>query len=298
MSFGDKQTADRGETREISLVGVGIVATVIGLFAYIGCSNPPSSIGGRRHAAIPQTVEPSPTVVSRSGPATGVPTRTRVASVRSTRPTATRTPVEGAWTLEAGFVRDVTIPDGTQMAPGTVFTKTWRLMNTGSGPWLDETKLTWVGGLLLWAPEEVDVPRTWPGETVDVSVRMRVPDLPGSHRSNWQLCAGGHCFGSEVYVQIISSEDVVAATPAIESRATLAEAPLGELQPPPQVELGYACDRCIKGNVSFESGERIYHFPGCEYYDATVIDTDYGERWFSNEAEAVAAGWRKAYNCP
>ena len=50
----------------------------------------------------------------------------------------------------------------------------------------------------------------------------------------------------------------------------------------------------IKGNVSFDSGERIYHVLGQEYYDATKISPAYGERWFCTEAEAQAAGWRKA----
>ena len=49
----------------------------------------------------------------------------------------------------------------------------------------------------------------------------------------------------------------------------------------------------IKGNIS-SKGERIYHVPGGEYYDATRIDTAKGERWFCTEAEAVAAGWRKS----
>ena len=49
----------------------------------------------------------------------------------------------------------------------------------------------------------------------------------------------------------------------------------------------------IKGNIS-SKGERIYHVPGGRYYDATVIDTAKGERWFCTEAEAVAAGWRKS----
>ncbi|MDP3997654.1 MAG: thermonuclease family protein [bacterium] len=53
------------------------------------------------------------------------------------------------------------------------------------------------------------------------------------------------------------------------------------------------CD--IKGNIT---GEKIYHVPGCASYDKTVIDTSSGERYFCTEAEAVAAGWRKAKNCP
>jgi hypothetical protein len=54
------------------------------------------------------------------------------------------------------------------------------------------------------------------------------------------------------------------------------------------------CAPPIKGNVSYETGERIYHVPGQEYYDETVINPNYGERWFCTEQEAVEAGWRKA----
>ena len=49
----------------------------------------------------------------------------------------------------------------------------------------------------------------------------------------------------------------------------------------------------IKGNVS-RSGERIYHVPGGAYYDATRISEAKGERWFCSEADARAAGWRRA----
>lgn len=55
------------------------------------------------------------------------------------------------------------------------------------------------------------------------------------------------------------------------------------------------CEPPIKGNVGFNSGERIYRLPGQEYYDETVINPDYGERWFCTEEEAVDAGWRRAY---
>ena len=44
------------------------------------------------------------------------------------------------------------------------------------------------------------------------------------------------------------------------------------------------------------SSEKIYHVPGQKFYDATVIDESYGERWFCTEDEARASGWRKAEN--
>lgn len=54
------------------------------------------------------------------------------------------------------------------------------------------------------------------------------------------------------------------------------------------------CD--IKGNVEFNTGEKIYHLFGMTFYNDTVINPDYGERWFCTEAEAKANGWRKASN--
>ncbi len=47
----------------------------------------------------------------------------------------------------------------------------------------------------------------------------------------------------------------------------------------------------IKGNIN-SKGERIYHVPGAHSYAATKIDEARGERWFCDEAEARAAGWR------
>jgi endonuclease YncB( thermonuclease family) len=49
----------------------------------------------------------------------------------------------------------------------------------------------------------------------------------------------------------------------------------------------------IKGNIS-SKGERIYHVPGQDHYSKTRISPHKGERWFCSEAEARAAGWRRA----
>lgn len=57
---------------------------------------------------------------------------------------------------------------------------------------------------------------------------------------------------------------------------------------------GESGDCNIKGNISYNTGEKIYHVPGQEYYNETVISPEYGERWFCSEEEARAAGWRRA----
>ncbi len=56
-----------------------------------------------------------------------------------------------------------------------------------------------------------------------------------------------------------------------------------------------APDGCvIKGNISHNGGWRIYHLPGQSWYAKTKVSTRRGERWFCTEAEARAAGWRRA----
>ena len=55
---------------------------------------------------------------------------------------------------------------------------------------------------------------------------------------------------------------------------------------------GAGCN--VKGNISINSGERIYHVPGQRYYAETIIRQEYGERYFCSEQDARAAGWRRS----
>ena len=53
--------------------------------------------------------------------------------------------------------------------------------------------------------------------------------------------------------------------------------------------------RCnIKGNISVSTGRKLYHVPGQQDYERTVITTEKGERWFCSEQEAIDSGWTKA----
>ncbi len=58
-----------------------------------------------------------------------------------------------------------------------------------------------------------------------------------------------------------------------------------------RIPLDRSC--AIKGNIS-SGGTRIYHMPGQADYERTGIRENKGERWFCSEAEAQAAGWRRA----
>lgn len=77
------------------------------------------------------------------------------------------------------------------------------------------------------------------------------------------------------------------APPAeIPEESTEEGCPDGCAVPPP------GCD--IKGNISYKTGEKIYHVPNGEFYGRTEITPGKGEAWFCTEGEARANGWRKS----
>ncbi|MEJ5225817.1 MAG: NBR1-Ig-like domain-containing protein, partial [Anaerolineales bacterium] len=97
----------------------------------------------------------------------------------------------------AKFVADVTIPDGTVIAPGATFTKTWRLTNIGTSTWTTSYKLVFDSGESLGAKTAIALPKAVkPGESIDLSVEMTAPGTPGTYRGNWKLQnASGVKFG-------------------------------------------------------------------------------------------------------
>lgn len=92
--------------------------------------------------------------------------------------------------LAARFVRDVSIFDGTQMPPGTKFTKIWRLKNVGEAPWPPGTRMLFVGGDQMSADVSVPISTDgplMPGQETDVAVEMVAPMEMGRYLGNWRL---------------------------------------------------------------------------------------------------------------
>lgn len=84
------------------------------------------------------------------------------------------------------FVEHVTIPDGTVVEPGAELTKTWRIRNVGDCEWDERWSWTFTGGDPLTILDTTSLAGTGPGEEVDVSVRLRVPDEAGVWSAQWQ----------------------------------------------------------------------------------------------------------------
>lgn len=86
----------------------------------------------------------------------------------------------------AVLVRDVTIPDGTQMKPGEKFTKTWEFINNGDCPWYGYT-LKFAAGDQMNAPLSAPIPDTLLKKSVQVSVDLTAPTTNGSFTGYFTL---------------------------------------------------------------------------------------------------------------
>lgn len=120
------------------------------------------------------------------------------------------------------FVSDLSIPDDTVFPPEADFTKVWQLRNNGTCPWTTAYSIVFVGGDQMGAADAYLLDQTVaPGQTLDVSIDMVAPALPGTYRGNWQVAdADAEPFGIDGFIedafwlQIVVEEDApAAATP-------------------------------------------------------------------------------------
>lgn len=104
-------------------------------------------------------------------------------------PTPTSTPVpEQVCSDEAGFIKDVTISDGTRLDPGETFRKTWRLRNEGTCTWKDGYDLIFISGEIMGGDYVVPLRGSIsPDQLIDLSVNLKAPTSYGSHAGYWML---------------------------------------------------------------------------------------------------------------
>lgn len=124
------------------------------------------------------------------------------------------------------FVRDVSIPDNTQMDPGESFTKTWQVLNSGSCAWDAGFKFQNTGGNAMSATALTLPSSVASGATFDLSVTMNAPSASGTARGNWRMStAAGEFFGDEVFVVIVVGSAAPAATNTTGAPAATATTP-------------------------------------------------------------------------
>ena len=184
-----------------------------------------------------------------SAPAIGTPTRVPTETplplsgirVSTLPPPATNTSVPATFTsvpptvvvqpsatpgcvMSAAFVADVTIPDGSDIAPGSQFVKTWRIKNSGTCGWGTGVTAVFVEGNQLGGPSIVSIAPTGAGGTRDVSITLKAPASPGDYKGKWQVRASSGAVLTGLTVSI-----VIAATPT----PAVTASPTAKVKPTP-----------------------------------------------------------------
>lgn len=170
---------------------------------------------------------PTPTPKPSSTPTQVSPTATST----PTTPTASLTisPTGGypyiTWTPstcdKSAFLADLDITDYSKVAPGTVFTKTWRIQNIGTCTWTKQYRFTYISGNPMGA-DTIYLPRSVaPGDTIDISLQMKAPDIEEDYSNFWRLRnTAGEIFGTTFYVAIEVSKGAGSATPGTSTATT------------------------------------------------------------------------------
>ncbi len=136
----------------------------------------------------PEPPSPTSSVTSTNTTTPIPPTDTSTATYTVVPDTATETQPATPCN-RAQFVSDVNYPDGSQVFVDSNFTKTWRLMNTGSCSWTSGYRIIFESGDRMGAPDETvltsgSIP---PGATADISVDLKAPSASGNYRGYFRL---------------------------------------------------------------------------------------------------------------
>ncbi|KAI8970231.1 hypothetical protein BDF20DRAFT_890012 [Mycotypha africana] len=116
--------------------------------------------------------------------------------------------------LNAKFLSDLNIPDGTLVSPKKTFIKMWKVKNTGNADWPMGSHLLFNGGSILRPypisrPDCFAVPVVSPNDEICVTAELQAPDAPGEYISYFCLCApDGQRFGDNLKCSIRVDENL------------------------------------------------------------------------------------------
>ena len=148
---------------------------------------------------------------------TAIPTATVPANI--TFPTPTQllfpTPTKSGPSTDtacakANFISE-TIPDGTIMKPGDVFTKTWQIKNGSTCTWDTTYKIIFWDGNVMGGAYYYNLPQaSAPGGVIDISLVLTAPTEEGEFTSEWMLQTPNNiAFGVGQYNEPFSAKIVV-----------------------------------------------------------------------------------------
>jgi hypothetical protein len=150
-----------------------------------------------------------------------VPTSSPTLIVVSPTPTATDnvtttpgTPIAADSCYNLIYIQDVTIPDGTNLKPNEVFTKTWLVQNNGGCAWPPGFTFNHFGGDVMRGQPVILEEAIPVGAKREISIQLVVPNgVNGLVQSSWRMTdANGNFFGDTLSVNIFVGD---ITTPAV-----------------------------------------------------------------------------------
>jgi hypothetical protein len=102
------------------------------------------------------------------------------------------------------FITDLTVPDGTQVAPGSPVDKQWQVENNGTCNWDSSYRLKFIAGADLGAPLVQALYPARSGTQPTIRLTFIAPAEPGTYRSAWQAYSPqDEPFGDPIFVEIV-----------------------------------------------------------------------------------------------
>ena len=104
------------------------------------------------------------------------------------------------------YLQDLTIPDGTTMAPGQLIDKRWQVSNSGTCNWDERYQLRLVSGDAMGADSSLLLYPARAGTQATLRILFTAPATAGTYECQWQAVnPDGVPFGDAFYMQIVVS---------------------------------------------------------------------------------------------
>lgn len=176
-------------TRQLFIPGIlfAVILASCNLPSRAPQTQEPNAIFTQAALTVQAQLSQTATLAPFNTPTLPPPQPTNTAVVLPTLPVVTTPPASPTPLCDLGeFIRDVSIPDGSIIAPGASFTKTWRIRNAGTCTWSGYS-LVFDSGDAMNATSPIPIPSVAPGQEVDLSVNLTAPSSNGSYRGYWRI---------------------------------------------------------------------------------------------------------------
>lgn len=173
-----------------AVVGKGILIGTLLVFMLVGCGSFPPAID------LPVEDQSQPFKAPTMMPTPTIPSMIDEQATQQSAQAAN-------CTNDLLFLEDLTIPDGTQIEPGTIIDKEWKVKNSGTCNWDETYSVRLVTGESLGATSPQTLVPARNGAEAVISISMTAPSNPGKYTSTWRAFdSNGQPFGEWFSVEV------------------------------------------------------------------------------------------------